>query len=160
MAWRRPGDKPLSEPRMESLLTHICISRPQWVKAMMTYCPLEPYDVTIAQLNINSNILGQGWWLQSQFPSFCYSLNFSIMSKHTLAIEYNVYIWQVSPQLSCGDTCQIWMWFKESNRYFCKTEIFVYGKINKWSFSNPQPRKTILEMASTKISQRCLGDLR
>ena len=29
MAWRRPGDKPLSEPRMESLLTHICVTRPQ-----------------------------------------------------------------------------------------------------------------------------------
>ena len=32
MAWRRPGDKPLSEPTMVSLLTHICITRPQWVK--------------------------------------------------------------------------------------------------------------------------------
>ena len=33
MAWRRPGDKPLSEPMMVSLLTHICFTRPQWVKA-------------------------------------------------------------------------------------------------------------------------------
>ena len=32
MAWRRPGDKPLSEPMMVRLLTHICITRPQWVK--------------------------------------------------------------------------------------------------------------------------------
>ena len=32
MAWRRPGDKPLSEPMMFSLLTHICVTRPQWVK--------------------------------------------------------------------------------------------------------------------------------
>ena len=32
MAWRRPGDKPLSEPMMVSLLTHICVARPQWVK--------------------------------------------------------------------------------------------------------------------------------
>ena len=31
MAWRRPGDKPLSETRMGSLLTHICVTRPQWV---------------------------------------------------------------------------------------------------------------------------------
>ena len=29
MAWRRPGDKPLSEPVMVSLLTHICVTRPQ-----------------------------------------------------------------------------------------------------------------------------------
>ena len=32
MACRRPGDKPLSEPMMVSLLTHICVTRPQWVK--------------------------------------------------------------------------------------------------------------------------------
>ena len=32
MAWRRPGDKPLSEPMMVRLLTHICVTRPQWVK--------------------------------------------------------------------------------------------------------------------------------
>ena len=31
MAWRRPGDKPLFEPKMISLLTHICVTRPQWV---------------------------------------------------------------------------------------------------------------------------------
>ena len=29
MAWRRPGDKPLSEPVTVSLLMHICITRPQ-----------------------------------------------------------------------------------------------------------------------------------
>ena len=33
MAWRRSGDKPLSELMMVSLLTHICVTRPQWVKA-------------------------------------------------------------------------------------------------------------------------------
>ena len=32
MAWHRPGDKPLSEPMMVSLLTDVCVSRPQWVK--------------------------------------------------------------------------------------------------------------------------------
>ena len=31
MVWRRPGDKPLSEPMMVSLHTHICVTRPQWV---------------------------------------------------------------------------------------------------------------------------------
>ena len=32
MAWCRPGDKPLSEPTMVRLPTHICVIRPQWVK--------------------------------------------------------------------------------------------------------------------------------
>ena len=34
MAWRLPGDKALSEPMMLSVLTQICITRPQWVKMM------------------------------------------------------------------------------------------------------------------------------
>ena len=29
MAWRRRGDKPLSEPMMVNLLTHICVTRSQ-----------------------------------------------------------------------------------------------------------------------------------
>ena len=33
MAWRRPGDKPLSEPMMARLLAHICVTRPQWVNS-------------------------------------------------------------------------------------------------------------------------------
>ena len=32
MAWRRPGDKPLSERMMVNLLTHICVTQPRWVK--------------------------------------------------------------------------------------------------------------------------------
>ena len=74
-----------------------------------------------------------GWGLLSQFPPFRYFPNFSESQKHALAIEYHVYISQVSPQLSCGDTCQIWMWSKESNRYFCKIENFACGEISERS---------------------------
>ena len=35
MAWRRSGDKPLSELMMVSLLTHICVTRPQWVNWLL-----------------------------------------------------------------------------------------------------------------------------
>ena len=42
MAWHRPGYKPLSESIMVSLPTHICVSRPQWVKkhflARLMFC--------------------------------------------------------------------------------------------------------------------------
>ena len=37
MAWRRPGDKPLFEPMMINLVTHICVTRPQWVTASSTH---------------------------------------------------------------------------------------------------------------------------
>ena len=53
-----------------------------------------------------------GWGLLSQFSLFCCFPHFPLLSKQTLAIEYHVYIWQVSPQLSYGDTCQISMWFR------------------------------------------------
>ena len=33
MAWRRPGDKPLSEPMVVNLLMHICVTQPQWVNS-------------------------------------------------------------------------------------------------------------------------------
>ena len=41
MAWRRPGDKPLFEPMMVWLLTHICVTRPQWVKKAYPHAPLD-----------------------------------------------------------------------------------------------------------------------
>ena len=34
MAWRRPGDKSLSEPMMIISLTHICVTQPQWVNSL------------------------------------------------------------------------------------------------------------------------------
>ena len=37
MAWRRSGDKPLSEPMMVTLPTHICVARPQWVNGCVTW---------------------------------------------------------------------------------------------------------------------------
>ena len=43
MAWRRPGDKPLFEPIMVGLLTHICVTRPQWVNK------IDPYKTTAKQ---------------------------------------------------------------------------------------------------------------
>ena len=57
MAWRRPGDKPLSEPMMIILLMHICITQPRLVKALLTATdyyhkiPLESIWVTGALCN-------------------------------------------------------------------------------------------------------------
>ena len=38
MAWSQSGDKPLSEPMMVSLPTHICVTLPQWVKIWCNCC--------------------------------------------------------------------------------------------------------------------------
>ena len=37
MAWCRPGDKPLSEPMMVCLLTHIWVTQSQWVKTLSCF---------------------------------------------------------------------------------------------------------------------------
>ena len=66
----------------------------------------------------------EGWGSLFQIPPFHYVPSFSELWKHLLFIEYHIHIWQVSPQLSCGDTCQLWMWFEEFNKYFCKIKNF------------------------------------
>ena len=44
MVWRRPGYKPLFEATMVRLPTHICVTRPQWVKS---YSKVEKYTQEI-----------------------------------------------------------------------------------------------------------------
>ena len=61
----------------------------------------------------------QAWGLLRQFRPFRHFPHISSWSKHKLATGYYVYVWEMSPQLSCADTCEIWMWFEEYNWYFC-----------------------------------------
>ena len=60
MAWHRPGDKPLSEPMVVRLPTHICVTRPQWVKIS-----LDSYTLTILTrrpyYNISSTVTNTTW---------------------------------------------------------------------------------------------------
>ena len=74
MAWRRPGDKPLSVPMMVSLPTHICVTRPQWVNFYTVQpkpCTLWNHDNIHPQNAITFNIqftkkIPQhcvSWWL-------------------------------------------------------------------------------------------------
>ena len=53
MAWRRPGDKPLSEPMMVSLLTHICVTRPQWVKSSHFDSGIRKWTLGVIDLQIS-----------------------------------------------------------------------------------------------------------
>ena len=64
-AWRRPGDKPLSEAMMVSLLTQKCVTRPQWVSTSMPKqnCCLNKLLITkfcniLSQTAINSFLTG------------------------------------------------------------------------------------------------------
>ena len=56
---------------------------------------------------------------------------FSPSSKPWLPIKHHIHNWEVSPQLSYGGTCGIWMWFKRSNESF---------KISSTKNRNQNPR--------------------
>ena len=63
MAWRRPADKPLSEPMNVNLLTHICVTRPQWVNV-------------ICQSQIG-RITSMAWWIAPENTLVVSPLNFT-----------------------------------------------------------------------------------
>ena len=58
MAWRRPGDKPLSEPMMVRLPTHICVTRPQWVKptTRLSYTPISFMENMVVTQALSSSM--------------------------------------------------------------------------------------------------------
>ena len=63
MAWRRLGDKPLSQPMMVILLTHICVTRPQWVKSLLglSQTALIFYNMSVAWCKTAISPVHQ-WW--------------------------------------------------------------------------------------------------
>ena len=78
MAWHRPGDKPLSEPMMVSLPTHICVTRPQWVKMSFWRYPILhntpdlKFNVPVTKSHENPvhvlhNLCGSGQFAKSIF---------------------------------------------------------------------------------------------
>ena len=50
VAWRRPGDKPLSESMMVRLLTQICVTRPQCVNMFSMFLQSEFPDIPFGYL--------------------------------------------------------------------------------------------------------------
>ena len=99
---------------------------------------------------------GSGWGLPSQFPPFRYFPKLSALSKHKLTIKYDVHFQQVSPQLTCGDTCQIWTWFKVCDVLLWQIEFFRNREINVRSFSNPHPWSFVSKNIIYKNLKVCL----
>ena len=96
-------------------IRHLCKGSPSARKTTAVFDPTGGRDLCAWHC-----MPGVGEWeLQSRFTPFRYFPNFSALLKHSLPI------WQVSPQLSCEDTSQIWMGLNESNNYCCKIENFA-----------------------------------
>ena len=91
MTWRRPGDKPLSEPMTVRLPMHICITLPQWVN----WIPLD-----------HEHMQGDGWLyvitarkkyrFAAFWPSHCLSLNISfIFERCQMHFNHVSLVWHI-----------------------------------------------------------------
>ena len=85
MDWRRPGDKPLSEPMMGRLLMHICITRPQGVKDLYKMAHVGVWWLQINTLGpdikwppfSNAFFLIKMYEFQLRFHLTCFRMNFN-----------------------------------------------------------------------------------
>ena len=154
MAWHWPGDKPLSEPIMVELQTHICVTQPQWVKApgylypscqlyslywtnsmqkCYFYCEWHS-KITLHFAEKNNPVV---WGL------ICYLSSFLIQSSHWCAIliahqllwqnmEAPVSIFQESPLV--GEPRERLFHIHSIHRYQLSANIFTrLGYCDKWT---------------------------
>ena len=118
MAWRRPGDKPLSETMMVSSPTHICVTRPQWVNVIWAVQEIR-YGTQSALYRVseNCNILfivdhkGLLKLASSKWLTMCIASQVGEAVKRLT----HYYLFQHST-ISSNDKliCSRWFWFVES----------------------------------------------
>ena len=114
MAWRRPGDKPLSEPMVVGLLTHICVTRSQWVKVWES--------MTV--------ILLCWCWSQDNWGECPGSFHQQVISSHT--IDYARYTCPCYPLGMISITCAI-----SSVEKWHETQIYFWEKLRISMFVVP-----------------------
>ena len=100
MAWRRPGDKPLSEPMMVSIPTHICVTRPQWVNVYLTNLQYFAFFWwTFIQLIIDHWPWYNATWLfcfhiiSGEICSCILSSKVGLRENHHASVVWNWYHW-------------------------------------------------------------------
>ena len=108
MAWRQSGDKHLSEPAMVSLLTHICVTWPQWVnpKLIKTHSRSRIWSLTHSHCRFTSLVHSTVSWFglaffrkiracslsaQSHYMIRCWSIDSIDVFYHNMPL--NLYIW-------------------------------------------------------------------
>ena len=100
MAWRRPGYKPLSESVMVSLMTHICVTRPQSVKHVSVWQVWHSMTVWHSQVQYIINRGKMQIWIQTPI--------------NTLWAHYVVILWVLWRKLTsvivdpyCGNLAEV-----------------------------------------------------
>ena len=75
MAWCRAGDMRLSEPMMVSLLTHICVTRPQWVKTLLLLLLVVVAVVVVVIILLTLGVKTDPWVIQNNIKYHKIKLN-------------------------------------------------------------------------------------
>ena len=124
MAWRPTGDKPLSETMMVRLLTHICVTRPQWVNGCSPGVIFEVSIVNIVE--------------DTRLPS-------SILYKMQLYYKTSPHFWefparifsanQFCPNLQYKTHPKFWLWVWIADKVCVPT----WSKLLRvdWDFDSP-----------------------
>ena len=146
MAWRRPGDKPLSEPMMVSLPTPIHVTRPKWVNDM-GFCVrsafVKKYNIqlTVRFISVKKDIY-ECLWLYAcacacmgrhdcfQIPPLCNQLFpcskwYDIISKFIFHLEFASFAQHAISYLN--------QWWSSLLTHICITGIL---RPRKWIFLN------------------------
>ena len=108
-------------------VSHICILQAHPVLFYNHICigPIQP-------------LTHQGVGVTKPISSIPLFYQFFPSSMFVLPAKYHIHIWQVLLQLSCGDSHQIWMWFKESHIYFCvRSQISLTEKLTNGALVTP-----------------------
>ena len=86
MAWRQPGDKPLSEPMMVRLPTHICVTRPQWVKYQSRTHTRQDHDHDSIGMQIYTLVPKGAHYsaIDRGVLDFCLTVSFNLVERITL----------------------------------------------------------------------------
>ena len=130
MAWRRPGDKPLSEPMMVSLPMHICVTRPQWVnvKAICIFTILHyRFDKTFEKWMTTPWLYQYTHYVSKGFASFHYIISYT-RGFHTR--QHNA--WPPTKVF----WIEYWIFWTGERRFFPCDKI-LKGTFSVWSSRGP-----------------------
>ena len=102
MAWRRPGEKPLSEPMMVILLTHICVTRPQWVKIQVwriMYWWEWWTDFALRKVLFGALSCSGAIWYQRNLSTY-FRVTWPSLDSRIIASVLGMYAWRMSENTS------------------------------------------------------------
>ena len=127
MAWRCLGDKPLYETMMVSLPTHICVTRPQWIKTERH--GYSPWYVSICKLSYSAFITYNS---RSTVQHASIIFKFVSLSHQIFSMTF-ICSWS---QHACNSLVTILIWIS----WACKSQLNWHN----WNNAKYQRKKVLL----------------